>query len=212
MNNIFSNNDVSRERVVGLTLIDIFIQFVFLLLGILGYLYAEDFSIEKWDNFKKQGHSIYGAGFSETWQDLPGKTKPIPPKPVDIVAVPIEPPSGASAPGLPACLDVTKPESSAFFYLAKDGIHFEKFSSQYKNFVSNEYPQKQKYLTQIESNRQRVYDPEDLRREFAFMMDGGCQHYTKYSEAKDLVVDAASYAAAELMKNAVRSVGKNKPR
>lgn len=63
------NKFLSRERVLNISLLDFFIQLIFLLVIMLGIGY---FSIDKdkYDKFIKEGKELYGDSFAENWIDM----------------------------------------------------------------------------------------------------------------------------------------------
>jgi hypothetical protein len=207
----FSRKEVSRERVVGLTLIDIFIQLIFLLLGLLLYIYQDDYSSEKWEEFSRNGKSVYGSSFSESWEKMPNDVKDLREKLNTVqkgANSQAQSVTGAFAPGKQACLDKAKREPSAKFLLSKEGIHFIEFSAKFKSYLKDSFPEKLSLAHSIESKSNKLFDVDGLRRDFAFIKDSDCQHFFEIREAPDLVTDKQSYEDAKRLSGAVTSLGR----
>lgn len=200
----FSRREVSRERVVGLTLIDIFIQLIFLLLGILLYIYADDFSIEKWEKFSRDGRSVYGADFSESWEKIPSKIKEKG-KGDTPGAVIVR----ASAPGLVACLDKTSQIPSAKFRLTENGIVFLGFTPKFFDYIKSNHPDRLPRIHELTDSR-RTYQPDQLRAEFSVLRVPGCQNFSSVDVGQpELWVTGSKVKYYDQMKAVAFSVGRH---
>ncbi len=190
---LFSNKQVSRERVLGLTLVDMFIQLVFLLMALLLLYYVEGLDSKKWDQFVSDGTSIFGGRFIDNWEKLPGVAAgfegKIPPK-VPVATAPIASPPAppvvikAQAPGIKACIpNVAGRLNSAIFQYADSGIKFLNFTTEFEEYV---LASRQDIFVKFQAAKKlsgHIFLPSQLRSQFGWISSPDCQHFYKVDES-----------------------------
>jgi len=214
MDQLRSKSDqVSRERVMGLTLVDIFIQLVFLLLSLLLLYYVENLDSSKWEVFWRDGTSIYGADFANTWQTLPARSAPAKtqPAPVAIDVKPVIPSvESAHAPGRKACL----PENgkavtySGKFQYTANGIKFLGFTTEFNSYIETARADIRAQVQTASQYRGNTLSPQELRRIFSPISGPTCQHFYAIDESlmKDWMNGPRAVKLWQEMRGAINAI------
>jgi hypothetical protein len=211
----FNRKEVSRERVMGLTLIDVFLQFIFMLLGLLLYIYVDDFDREKWDKFARDGKSIYGAEFSVIWPDFPLKFNAIN-KQVQGMRTENEKARiiiAANGPGKEACLEPkADPPYSAHFSYTRTGIKFNGFTNEFINYINNSSkdPSLKASIINLNGKKGTVFNLIEFDKTFKVISETSCQHKLGRDESnvQSWMTDGNTFRYYQKMKGAITRLNK----
>lgn len=154
---------VSRERLIGISFIDILIQVIFVLFLALGVGYVDPTKLEKIENMEKRLDDICHRINKDS-------TKPC----FDILEKTV-----AQQKSLLLCIAPKSSNSqttSAYFKVhSPNAVKFQGFSKEYKNYL-RETQQTQK-LQKIETIKIGLYQIQSIENTFGFIREKGCYHH-----------------------------------
>lgn len=186
-----------------------------MLLGLLLYIYVDDFDPDKWEKFSKDGKSIYGAAFATTWHVLPEKANDLEKKIITmkkeneiqkkiIIA--------AKGPGKEACLEPKdNPPISASFTYTRTGIKFNGFTKAYMQYVNNtKNPALRNAISKLDDKKGSVFNINDFGKTFKDISETSCQHRFDRNENNvgSWMTDANSFQHYKNMRNAISRLNK----
>jgi hypothetical protein len=163
---MFNNQkSVSRERLIGISFVDILIQAVFLLFIALTVGYQDPIVIERIREYEAFGKDICNKANKNSVKECREIIEPTIDK--------------AFGKGLSVCIKPTMPNqsilSAKFVVLSPKEIEFLEFTSDYISYLDAKGDEER--LRRVKSIKRGVYSVENIVPTFGFMREDKCFHY-----------------------------------
>ena len=164
---------VSRERLIGISFIDILIQVIFLLFLALTILKARCLNPTEFKAYQENKENVKYAGVGK---DLCNKTNRDSPTECREVLTPIVEKEFSKG-SLSLCLKPINEKvmlSANFKVLSPKKIRFNQFTSAYKEYLEKHHDTNR--LARIQSIKPGVYSTQSIHQVFGFIKEAGCRH------------------------------------
>lgn len=163
---MFTNHkSVSRERLIGISFVDILIQAVFLLFIALTVGYQDPVVIERIREYEAFGKDICNKANKNSIKECREVVEPTVDK--------------AFGKGLSVCIKPTQPNQSVlsakFVVLSPKEIEFVEFTSNYISYLEGRGDEER--LNKVKNMRRGIYPTENIVSTFGFIREEKCFHY-----------------------------------